>query len=92
MFAIKAEVTDPGAQVFVFRDHKTMYGGKRIAVGDRVYVFASENEGGAGLVARGVVRSAVATPRRPGVARQTPRISSRPCRTPASRMSPSDPG
>jgi hypothetical protein len=75
LFAIKAEVADPLARVFVFRDHKTMYGGKRIAEGDRVYVFASENEGGAGLVARGVVRSAVATPRRPGVARQTPRIS-----------------
>lgn len=75
MFAIKTEVSNPEARVFVFRDQKTMYGGKRIAAGDTIYVFASENEGGAGLVARGVVRSAVATPRHPGLARQTPRVS-----------------
>jgi hypothetical protein len=30
-----------------------MYGGKNIAVGDEVFVFASENEGGRGLLARG---------------------------------------
>jgi len=34
-----------------------MYGGKHIAVGDKVFVFASENEGGRGLIARGVVTS-----------------------------------
>jgi hypothetical protein len=32
-----------------------MYGGRRIAKGDTVFVFASENEGGQGLIARGVV-------------------------------------
>jgi hypothetical protein len=74
-FAIKAEVAEPRAAAFVFSEQKTMYGGKRIACGDEIFVFASENEGGEGLVARGVVTSAVATPRRPGIARQTPRVS-----------------
>lgn len=40
-----------------------------------MFVFASENEGGQGLVARGVVVSAEAVARRRGVARQTPRVS-----------------
>ena len=31
MFAIKAEVSDPRAQTFAFREQKTMYGGKHIA-------------------------------------------------------------
>jgi hypothetical protein len=74
-FAIKTEITDPQAGTWTFAAQKTMYGGKRIAVGDIVYVFASENEGGAGLVARGVVTAAEATPRKPGVERQTPRVS-----------------
>lgn len=52
-----------------------MYGGKRIAVGDPVFLFASENAGGAGLVARGVVTRAEATAKKRGVARQTPRVS-----------------
>jgi hypothetical protein len=55
VFAIKAEVLDPRARTFEFRAQKTMYGGKRIAEGDAIFVFASENEGGSGLVARGVV-------------------------------------
>ena len=52
-----------------------MYGGKKIAAGDTVYLFASENEGGPGLIAMGVVTAAKATPRKPGVERQTPRVS-----------------
>jgi len=52
-----------------------MYGGKHIAAGDTVFVFASENEGGEGLIARGIVTSAQAVPKRPGLARQTPRVS-----------------
>jgi hypothetical protein len=75
MFAIKAEIEDPKAKSFCFDHQKTMYGGKQIAVGDQIFLFASENEGGQGLVARGVVTSAVASPRRPGVERQTPRVS-----------------
>jgi hypothetical protein len=75
MFAIKAEVRDPGAETFAFRAQKTMYGGKRIAKGDTVFVFASENEGGPGLIVRGVVTSAKAAPKKKGIARQTPRVS-----------------
>jgi hypothetical protein len=74
-FAIKAEVCDPKATRFAFDAQKTMYGGKHIARGDTIFVFASENEGGPGLIASGVVTSAEALPRKPGIARQTPRVS-----------------
>jgi len=74
-FAIKAEVRDLRARMFAFTAQKTMYGGKHIAKGDMVFVFASENEGGQGLMARGVVTSAEAIAKKPGVARQTPRVS-----------------
>ena len=75
MYAIKAEIRDPGASSWVFPQQKTMYGGRLIAVGDVVYLFASENEGGTGLIARGVVTAAKATPRKPDIERQTPRVS-----------------
>ena len=75
MFVIKAEVTNPGATTFVFREQKTMYGGKSIASGDEIFVIASENEGGSGLVATGVVTSAESTPKKTNVERQTPRVS-----------------
>src|SRR2546425_3277713 len=75
MFAIKAEVSDPGAETFVFSAQKTMYGGKRIAKGDTIFVFASENEGGPGLIASGVVTAAEALAKKRGIARQTPRVS-----------------
>ncbi len=74
-FAIKAEVRDPLAETFAFVAQRTMYGGRHIAQGDTIFVFASENEGGRGLVARGVVTSALAIPRKPGIARQTPLVS-----------------
>ena len=74
-FAIKAEVCDPRAKTFAFIGQKTMYGGKHIAEGDTVFVFASENEGGQGLIARGIVSSAEATAKKRGIARQTPRVS-----------------
>ena len=74
-FAIKAEVSDPQAKTFAFTAQKTMYGGKHIAIGNKIFVFASENEGGPGLIASGVVTSAKAIPRKPGIARQTPRVS-----------------
>ena len=75
MFAIKAEVSDPSAETFAFSAQKTMYGGKHIAKGDTIFVFASENEGGPGLIASGVVTSAKAIAKKPGIARQTPRVS-----------------
>ena len=74
-YAIKAEASDPQAKTFVFSAQKTMYGGKHIAKGDTIFVFASENEGGPGLVASGVVSSAKAIPKKQGIARQTPRVS-----------------
>jgi hypothetical protein len=74
-FAIKAEVRNPRAKTFVFTAQKTMYGGKHIAEGDTVFIFASENDGGRGLVARGSVTSAEAIAKKGGVARQTPRVS-----------------
>jgi len=80
-FAIKAEIRDPQAAQFHFPAQKTMYGGRRIAAGDVIYLFASENAGGAGLVARGVVTAAEPTPRQPRVERQTPRVSIRVERT-----------
>ena len=57
-YAIKAEVRDDEAATFAFVAQKTMYGGKRVARGDEMFVFASENEGGRGLIARAVVVSA----------------------------------
>ncbi|MGL4960830.1 MAG: hypothetical protein ACRC67_06335 [Inquilinus sp.] len=74
-FAIKAEISDPQAETFVFTAQKTMYGGKQVAAGDTVFLFASETEGGRGLVARGIVTAAEAVARIPGIARQTPRMS-----------------
>jgi hypothetical protein len=74
-FAIKAEISEPRAKTFTFTAQKTMYGGKHIAEGDVVFVFASETQGGHGLIGRGVVTSAEALARKPGIERQTPRVS-----------------
>jgi hypothetical protein len=73
MFAIKAEICDPGAKAFVFSEQKTMYGGKHVARGDMIFLFASENADGPGLIASGIVTSVESTPKKRGLARQTPR-------------------
>ena len=75
LYAIKTAIDDPSAETWAFDRQKTMYGGKRIAEGDTVFVFASENEGGPGLIACAVVTAVETLPRRPGVERQTPRGS-----------------
>ena len=75
IFAIKTDIAEPRAKTFTFTAQKTMYGGKTIAAGDTIYLFASKNEGGAGLVARGVVTAAQAVAKKRGVIRQTPRVS-----------------
>src|SRR5262245_60870457 len=80
-FAIKAEVRNARATAFAFVAQKTMYGGKRIAKGDTIFVFASESERGRGLIARGVVTSAEAVARKRDIAGQTPRVSIRVKRT-----------
>jgi hypothetical protein len=76
-YVIKAAVTDAGAKLFSFRAQKTMYRGKDISVKDEIFVFASENEGGSGLIARGVVTSVerVAAKRAGPKVRHTPRVS-----------------
>ena len=74
-YAIKAEIPDIKAKTFVFAAQKTMYGGKHVAEGDEIFLFASENEGGTGLVARGVVTYATAVAKKRGVERQTPRVN-----------------
>jgi hypothetical protein len=74
-YAIKTEIRDLRAEKFTFAAQKTMYGGKQIAEGDTVFLFASENEGGPGLIASGVVTSAKAIAKKRGIARQTPRVS-----------------
>ena len=74
-YAIKGEVRNARARTFTFTAHKTMYGGKLITEGDPVFVFASENEGGQGLIARGVVTRSEAIAKKRGIARQTPRVS-----------------
>jgi hypothetical protein len=85
LFAIKAAISDPRATEFSFPRQKTMYKGKSIGVGDTVYVFASENEGGRGLIAKGRVIQARAIPLDPSLERQTPRVSVRIRRTKRSR-------
>lgn len=80
-YAIKAAVGTPSDAFWAFNNQKTMYGGKHIAAGDEVFVFASEIQGGAGLLACGVVASAEPTPRRPGVQRQTPCVCIKVLRT-----------
>ena len=75
MFAIKAKTRDAKTGTFSFPAQKTMYGGKRIAEGDTVFLFASENEGGSGLIAAGVFTSAKPVARKRGIDRQTPRVS-----------------
>jgi len=52
-----------------------MYGGKHIATGDAIFVFSSENQGGLGLIAKGVVTSAKPIAKKAGIGRQTPRVS-----------------
>jgi hypothetical protein len=74
-FAVKAEVRDPRVKMFTFVAQKTMYGGRRITKGDRVFVLASENDGGQGLIARGVVTAVEAIAKKRGIARQTPRVT-----------------
>lgn len=75
MFAIKAEIRDLRAKRYEFPAQKTMYGGRKIDAGDKIFIFASENEGGHGLHARAVVTSSKPFAKKHGIARQTPRVS-----------------
>jgi hypothetical protein len=85
-FLIKAKAKSTRATIFQFYNQKTMYAGKTIAPGDTVFIFDSEHEGGRGLIARGVVTSASPSPRKPGLERQTPRVSLTVRRTGVAKM------
>lgn len=84
-FVIKTQVDDLHRESYAFRDQKTMYGGRHLTVGDVIFIFASENEGGPGLIARGVVTSVRAIPKKPGIARQTPCVDIKVRRTALAR-------
>ena len=75
MFAIKAAVSQPRAKTLTFSAQKTMYAGKHIAKGDTIFVFASEKQGGPGLIASGVVTSVQTLAKKRGLTRQTPRVT-----------------
>jgi hypothetical protein len=75
MFAIKAAVSQPRAKTLAFSAQKTMYGGKQIAKGDTIFVFASEKQGGPGLIASGIVTSVTTVAKTRGLTRQTPRVT-----------------
>jgi hypothetical protein len=74
-YAIKTRIRDPNVDTLHFRSEKTMYGGKRIAPGDVVFVFDSETQGGKGLIAKGIVSAARLLPKKKTGARETPRVS-----------------
>jgi hypothetical protein len=75
-YVIKAAIADEQAKHFSFPAQKTMYRGRDIAVNDEIFVFSSENEGGPGLIARGVVTAVELPAVRRAVAgvRTTPRV------------------
>jgi hypothetical protein len=71
MFAIKAEASDPQAKTFAFTAQKTMYDGKHIAKGDKIFVSRAKTK--AVLVSsRPVWSPRPKRSRKPGIARQTP--------------------
>ena len=75
-YVVKAAIADENAKRFSLSAQKTMYRGRDIRVDDEIFVFASENEGGRGLIACGVVTAVDLPPvtrRVPGV-RTTPRV------------------
>jgi hypothetical protein len=74
-YVIKTAIPNPAAPAFTFPAQKTMYGGKHIAPGATIFLFASETQGGPGLVARGIVTSAAPAPKIPGRDRQPPRVT-----------------
>lgn len=78
-YVVKAALADETGKLFSFRMQKTMYGGKNIRAKDEIFIFSSENEGGNGLIARGIVTSVIQPPvrRKPAKVRTTPRVSIR---------------
>jgi len=74
-YVLTAESAAPSTEgVVAFLAHKTMYGGRRIAPGDRVFLFVRGRDGAA-LTGRAIVLTASPDPLLPNVERQTPRVS-----------------
>jgi hypothetical protein len=74
-FVIKAGVGDSSAKTIVFNAQKTMYGGKHIAEGDPIFVFASENQGGSGPHRQRHRHLSPIDRKKAGISRKTPRVS-----------------
>lgn len=73
-YVIKATFPDPLPDILDLDAQKTMYGGKSIAAGDTIYLFADRGTEKSGLIARGRVVSARVAAKIVGVERQTPRV------------------
>ena len=74
-FAIKAEIDDPARRLSRSPRKRRCMAASTSPKATTIFVFASENEGGTGLIARGVVISAAAVAKKRGIERQTPRVS-----------------
>jgi hypothetical protein len=74
-YAIKTKIGDPNVDTLHFPSEKTMYGGKRIASGDVLFLFDSETQGGKGLIGKGIVSASRLLPRKQAGTRETPRVS-----------------
>jgi hypothetical protein len=61
-YVVKAAPVPPEKARSSSFDEKTMYRGKDIRAGDEIFVFASDHQGGRGLIAKGVVTSAARGP------------------------------
>ena len=75
IYAVKTDIPDPAVGSIDLDRCKTMYAGKTIARGDRIFLFANEQSPVTGLIGRGIVTTAGAVARIPDVDRQTPRVS-----------------
>ena len=73
-YVLTTERMPPSAEGVVdFPAQKTMYGGRKIAAGDTVFVFVRGRDGAA-LTAKATVLTARQDPPLPNLARQTPRV------------------
>jgi hypothetical protein len=74
-FILKAEIPTLESPPLAYAAQKTMYAGKQITPGDTIFIFASETQGGPGLLAKATVTTAIPTPRPQNTPRHTPRVS-----------------
>jgi hypothetical protein len=74
-FAIKVDALDGDAATFSFTAQRSMYRGKRIAVGDTIFLFVAHEQDGRALTVRGAVTAAASVQPQAGRKRQTPPVS-----------------